>query len=233
MLASMIAIAATGSAWYSTRTEPLRVVWPRPSPPGGGWFFTIGDGNAYLGRATTGLYTTRQVGTLQAKLRMISLEAQACAMQLAVATRRGNQKQQESLLVTSARLDQEIALLNEWLHSSSEPGLYVLGGTPDLMVDHALLWRLGSARDAYVRRNKNAETDGTMVRVPLWALMAAFGLPFVWGFGRLLRRRILPGHCPTCGYDLRATSDRCPECGHVPTVASPDPNRATPPVARP
>ena len=33
---------------------------------------------------------------------------------------------------------------------------------------------------------------------------------------RRVRRRISVGHCPSCGYDLRATPGRCPECGTIP-----------------
>ena len=64
--------------------------------------------------------------------------------------------------------------------------------------------------------------DGRPYRVVLmihdaWLLFLGALLPSGW----LLRRnrrghRAAMGLCPACGYDLRATPDRCPECGAVP-----------------
>lgn len=57
--------------------------------------------------------------------------------------------------------------------------------------------------------------------VPLWviALFFAGTAASCWIIGfRGFRReqRLANGQCPNCGYDLRATPDRCPECGAIP-----------------
>lgn len=51
--------------------------------------------------------------------------------------------------------------------------------------------------------------------VPYWFLILMFGvLPVLWISSRSRRmRRGRVGLCRQCGYDLRASPERCPECG--------------------
>jgi hypothetical protein len=53
------------------------------------------------------------------------------------------------------------------------------------------------------------------VFAPHWFVVILFGvLPLLNVRRRLTRGRLLRhGLCQACGYDLRATLDRCPECG--------------------
>ena len=56
------------------------------------------------------------------------------------------------------------------------------------------------------------------VSVDLWPVVTlAALLPGLYLTRLIIRRRTTKlGHCPNCNYDLRATPDRCPECGAIP-----------------
>jgi hypothetical protein len=64
--------------------------------------------------------------------------------------------------------------------------------------------------------------------VPLWLPAAVLAIPpLIWWSARVrLQRRRRAGRCQVCGYDLRATLDRCPECGTRTTTACDDPQPA-------
>ncbi len=82
-------------------------------------------------------------------------------------------------------------------------------------------WELGTDRQG------RAIADGSRYEIimPYWLVVCvATGLSIVlWlGWRRIsmmalrVRPRARPGYCWNCGYDLRATPQRCPECGNVP-----------------
>jgi len=72
---------------------------------------------------------------------------------------------------------------------------------------------------AVKQESKNAlEEPAPMLGIDFvaWHLLLITGaVPLAWLISRIFLREEAPGFCPTCGYDMRATPQRCPECGTV------------------
>jgi hypothetical protein len=66
----------------------------------------------------------------------------------------------------------------------------------------------GAPYTAYTHRERD-------LSIPFWPLIVITATTG-WLLGRrnwIVRRRVINGQCPACGYDVRATPDHCPECG--------------------
>jgi hypothetical protein len=74
--------------------------------------------------------------------------------------------------------------------------------------------------------------------IPLWfppLLAGAGAVPGIVACARRRRRhfRAVGGLCQRCGYDLRASEERCPECGErIPAANQRDSNKTAPPIKR-
>ena len=90
-------------------------------------------------------------------------------------------------------------------------------GTSSLADDPSARIGLGFAayRNAFSPPHPYASYGALLV--PYWAPVCLFALLPAAAWVRRARR-FPSGSCPDCGYDLRASPERCPECGHaVPT----------------
>jgi hypothetical protein len=70
--------------------------------------------------------------------------------------------------------------------------------------------------------DRTKPTAYVAIKAPYWFLVAVTAATPLraWMHQIRGRNRSRVGLCPACGYDVRATPDRCPECGHTPSPSA-------------
>jgi hypothetical protein len=121
------------------------------------------------------------------------------------------------------------AVATKYARGLQQPGLFHLMLTPkpgDLNAFQGTFWNRRGFAFILERRFNLQSSDGAYsdefdrALLPDWfivLMLILLSLPGVISFRRK-RLRDARGLCRKCGYDLRATPERCPECGTVPTT---------------
>ena len=114
-----------------------------------------------------------------------------------------------------------------FFHDATYPIHYSnrLNHTRQIPISLAVLFRQTKWEGLGFSLRYRGSDNARLLVFPTWSLAALFGmLPLAW-FTRVRRARQLSFRqqmnlCPACGYDLRATPARCPECGAAAAAAA-------------
>jgi len=113
------------------------------------------------------------------------------------------------ILISDARIS---SLMFPSLAHWHDPGLHLTRSEPSNIRSNPYnVWSV--AGFAYFKAESPA-LSSKVFAIPHWALLSLWAIaPLNWLITRWRRRSRNTTACSTCGYDLRATPDRCPECG--------------------